>query len=115
MIRGELWWVDYGIPYCSEPGYKRPVIILQNDFFNNSNINTTIVIPLSTNLLLADIPGNILIEKRYSKLKKDSVILLSQIGVIDKQRLTEKISKIDKSIMEKIERNIAFLLGIKLF
>jgi len=114
MTRGELWWVDYGIPYGSEPGYRRPVIILQNDFFNNSNINTTIVLPLSTNLLLADIPGNIFIGKKYSKLGKDSVILLSQIGVVDKQRLIEKISRIDRNIMEKIENNISFILGMKL-
>jgi mRNA interferase MazF len=68
MTRGELWWADYGIPYGSEPGFRRHVIILQNDFFNNSKINTTIVIPLSTNLLLSDVPGNILIEKDDSKL-----------------------------------------------
>ena len=115
MTRGELWWVDYGIPYGSEPGYRRPVVVLQNDFFNNSNINTTIVIPLSSNSLLADIPGNIFIEKKYSKLKKDSVILFSQIGVIDKQRLIEKISKLNSNIMEQIERNISFILGLKNF
>ena len=114
MTRGELWWVDYGVPYGSEPGFRRPVIILQNDFFNNSNINTTIVIPLSTNLLLADVPGNILVEKRHSKLGKESVILVSQIGVIDKQRLIEKITKIDRTVMEKIESNAAFILGIRL-
>jgi mRNA interferase MazF len=113
MIRGELWWVDYGIPYGSEPGYRRPVIILQNDFFNNSKINTTVVIPLSTNLLLADVPGNIFINKKDSKLQKDSVILLSQIGVIDKERVFDKISRINNEIMRKIETNILFILGIK--
>jgi mRNA interferase MazF len=114
MIRGELWWADYGIPCGSNPGYRRPVIILQNDFFNNSKINTTIVIPLSTNLLLADVPGNILMEKSDSKLKKDSVILVSQIGVMDKQRLLKKISKISRNTMEKIEKNMVFILGMKL-
>jgi mRNA interferase MazF len=114
MIRGEIWWADYGIPYGSEPGYRRPVIILQNDFFNNSKINTTVVIPISSNLLLADIPGNIYIEKRDFKLGKDSVILVSQIGVIDKERLIEKISRINKEIMEKIENNIMFVLGIRI-
>jgi mRNA interferase MazF len=114
MTRGEIWWIDYGIPYGSEPGYRRPVIILQNDFFNSSNINTTIVIPLSTNLLLANVPGNILINKKDTKLGKDSVMLLSQIGVIDKQRLIEKVSKINKDILEEIENNMAFILGIKL-
>ena len=113
MIRGELWWVDLGLPFGSEPGYKRPVIIIQNDFFNRSNINTIIIIPLTTNLLLADAPGNILVSKDESKLKKDSVIVLSQIKVIDRQRLIEKISKIDRKIMEKIDNNIMFVLGIR--
>jgi mRNA interferase MazF len=70
MMRGELWWADFGIPFGSEPGYKRPVIIMQNDFFNRSKINTAIVIPLTTNMILADAPGNIVITKGESKLKK---------------------------------------------
>ena len=112
MIRGELWWADFGIPFGSEPGYKRPVLIIQNDFFNNSKINTTIVIPLTKNLTFADAPGNILINKHESKLKKDSVIIISQIEVIDRQRLIEKITKIDREMIEKIENNILFILGI---
>jgi len=113
MMRGELWWADFGIPFGSEPGYKRPVLIIQNDFFNNSKINTTIVIPLTTNLILADAPGNIFITKNESKLKKDSVIAISQIEVIDRQRLIEKITKIERTIIEKIENNILFILGIR--
>jgi len=113
MTRGELWWADFGIPFGSEPGYKRPVLIIQNDFFNNSIINTTIVIPLTTNLILADAPGNIIITKHESKLKKDSVITISQIEVIDRRRLVEKITKVDKTIIEKIENNILFVLGIR--
>jgi len=113
MIRGELWWADLGVPFGSEPGYKRPVLIIQSDFFNKSKINTTIVVPLTTNLLFADAPGNILITKSESKLEKDSVITISQIEVIDRQRLIEKITKIDKDIMEKVENNIMFILGIK--
>ena len=112
MTRGELWWVDYGIPFGSEPGFRRPVVILQNDFFNASKINTTIVIPLSTNLVLADVPGNVFIDKKESKLSKDSVILISQLGVVDKQRLIERISKVNKAIMNKIAENIAFILEL---
>jgi mRNA interferase MazF len=114
MTRGEIWWADYGIPYGSEPGYRRPVIIIQNDFFNNSKINTIIVVPLSTNLLLADVPGNIFIDKKTSRLTKDSVMLISQIGVIDKERLKEKVSRINRETIEKIENGIMFILGIKL-
>ena len=112
MIRGELWWVDLGLPYGSEPGYKRPVLIIQNDFFNNSKINTTVVVPLTTNILYAEAPGNILIYKDESKLTKDSVIVISQIKVIDKNRLIEKIAKVNKAIMEDVENNLMFVLGI---
>ena len=112
MTRGELWWADYGIPFGSEPGYKRPVVIFQNDYFNASKINTTIVVPLSTNLLLADVPGNIFIDKTESGLPKDSVILSSQIGVIDKQRLVEKISRINNDIIRELGNNIVFILGM---
>ena len=113
MTRGELWWADFGVPFGSEPGYKRPVIIIQNDFFNKSTISTTIVIPLTTNMILSDAPGNILIKKNESKLKKDSVIVMSQIEVIDRQRLLEKIADVNKSILDKIEISIMFILGIR--
>ena len=112
MTRGELWWVDLGVPFGSESGFRRPVIIFQNDFFNKSQIKTTIIIPLSTNMILAEAPGNIVITKKESRLNKDSVIMLSQVKAIDRARLIEKISKIDRTIMEKIENNIMFILGI---
>jgi mRNA interferase MazF len=60
------------------------------------------------------VPGNIFINKNDSKLTKDSVILISQTGVIDKERLLEKVSKINREIMEKIENNLMFILGIKI-
>jgi len=112
MTRGELWWVDLGMPYGSEPAYKRPVLIIQNDFFNNSKINTTIIVPLTTNSLYAEAPGNIVINKDESKLTKDSVMVLSQIKVIDKNRLIEKISKVNKATIQEVENNLMFVLGI---
>jgi mRNA interferase MazF len=114
MIRGEIWWINYDSPNGSEPGYKRPGVIIQNDFFNASRINTTIVIPLTTNELLADIPGNFLISKKESKLPKDSTFLIPQIGVIDKMRLDTKVCKLNNDIIKKIEENILFVLVIKL-
>jgi len=63
-------------------------------------------------MILADAPGNIIITKKESKLNKNSVIILSQVKAVDRARLIEKISKIDRTIMEKIENNIMFILGI---
>ena len=112
MIRGELWWVDLGIPYGSEPGYRRPVLIIQNDFINNSKINTTVIVPLTTNILYAEVPGNFLLNKDESKLSKDSVLVISHVKVIDRNRLIERISQVNKTIMDEVEKNLMFVLGI---
>ena len=112
MMRGELWWVDLGLPYGSEPAYRHPVLIIQNDFFNNSRINTTVIFPLTTNELYAEAPGNVLLNKDESKLARDSVIMISQVKVIDKRRLIGKISKLNNTIMEVVENNLMFVLGI---
>ena len=66
MIRGDIWWVDFGEPLGSEPGWRRPAVIVQSDEFNKSDMNTTVVIPLTTNLRLAEFPGNVLLSKQDS-------------------------------------------------
>jgi len=112
MIRGEIWWVDFGLPFGSEPGFKRPAVIMQDDAFNRSRISTVIIIPITTNLRLAEAPGNVLVEKGKVKLSKDSVVVVSQIATIDKRRLIEKIDKMDIEIMKEIEYGIKMILGI---
>ena len=113
MTRGEIWWADFGIPFGSEPGFRRPVLIVQDDSFTKSNINTIIVIPLTSNLTLEGAPGNVFMEKEESGLYKDSVIVVSQIGVLDKKRLLEKVSKLAKVNMEEVEYGIKVVLGMK--
>jgi mRNA interferase MazF len=111
MMRGEIWWADFGIPFGSEPGFRRPVVVIQDNSFNKSDINTTIVIPLTTNIALAEAPGNLLFKKSVTKLSKESACVVSQIGVIDKDRLIEKIHKLDKEIILEIEIGIRLVLG----
>lgn len=115
MIRGEIWWADFGIPFGSESGFTRPVLVIQSDDFNKSKISTVIVIPFSTNLNLEFAPGNILFEKETTNLLKDSVLVVSQINAIDKQRLIERVSKISNSLISQIEDGILLVLGIKKF
>ena len=113
MIRGEIWWADFGIPFGSEPGFNRPVLIIQNDAVNQSKINTTIVIPFTTNLLLESAPGNVFVDKDESKLSKDSVLVVSQISVIDKSRLIKYENKISNSILNSLEDGLRLILEIK--
>ena len=112
MIRGDIWWADFGIPFGSEPGFRRPVLIIQSDAFNKSQLNTIVVIPLTTNLNLEDAPGNMLIEKDQSGLSKDSVIVVSQIYAIDRHRLLEHVSTISKMVLTEVENGIKMVLEI---
>jgi mRNA interferase MazF len=113
MTRGEIWWADFGIPFGSEPGFRRPVLIVQNDSFTESKINTVLVVPMTTNIILADAPANVLLLKKASTLSKDSVIVVSQMTVLDKDRLIEKEAKISKKIMEEVESGIRLILAME--
>lgn len=113
MTRGEIWWADFGIPFGSEPGFKRPVLIVQDDEFNRSSINTIVIVPFSTNVKLAEAPGNVYIESTDSGLSKDSVIVSSQVTAIDRRRILERISKIEKRFFGEIEDGIRIVLGMR--
>ncbi len=113
MIRGEIWWADLGIPLGSEPGFKRPVIIIQDDAFNGSQIQTIIVASITTNSELADAPGNVYLEKEDSGLPKDGVINISQISTIDKRRLTEKVCVLSQSTMNEVTYGIKLILNLQ--
>lgn len=102
MIRGEIWWTDLGIPFRSEPGFNRPVLILQDNLFNKSRIQTIIVVSITSNLLHAEAPGNVFLKKGESNLAKDGVINVSQISTLDKQWLIDKIGNISRTTVEKV-------------
>lgn len=104
MIRGEIYMMDFGIPVGSEPGYRRPVVIVQSNKQNLENLKTTIVAPLTTNLTYSEYDGNVFISKKDSSLPKDSVALVHQIIVVDKRRLQERLSKLDNQIIKKNRR-----------
>ena len=86
---------------------------MQDDAFNKSKINTVIIVPLTTNLALAEAPGNVLLEKEESGLTKDSVQVVSQLSAIDKKRLIDFAGKIEKQTIEEIEEGIKLVLGIE--
>ena len=112
MTRGEIWWADLGIPFGSEPGFKRPIVIIQDDAFNKSKIQTVIVASITTNLNLAAAPGNVFIESEESGLSKNAVINISQISTIDKRRLTEKVNLLSQSTMSEIDYGLKLILNI---
>lgn len=113
MIRGEIWWVDYGVPYGSEPGFLRPAVIMQSNNFNASKIHTTIAVPFTSNMIMADAPGNVYLGKDVTGLPKDSVALVSQVSVIDKSRLKEKIGILPSYEISQIEEGIELVMDLR--
>jgi mRNA interferase MazF len=112
MRRGEIWWASLGEPEGSAPGYRRPVLIVQSDEFNNSRISTIIVAVLTSNTALAQAPGNVLVKARHAGLSKDSVVNVSQVITVDKQCLTEKVKKLDSSTLADIDNGLRLVLAI---
>lgn len=103
MTRGEIYMLDFGIPYGSEPGFRRPVLIIQAEKENLKNLNTSVVIPLTSNTTHADYPGSCFLSKNDTGLPKDSVALIHQIVTVDKFRIQDKVGKISKDNLNKIE------------
>jgi mRNA interferase MazF len=110
MERGEIWWADLGEPAGTEPGYRRPLLIVQTDAFNRSRLATTIAIVLTSNLRLADAPGNVLIPADESGLPKDSVVNVSQLVTLAKSQLTERVRKLPARFMRAVTDGLKLVL-----
>lgn len=112
MNRNEIWWASLPDAVGSSPGYRRPVLVIQSDAFNSSNINTTIVLAITSNLKLANAPGNVFINKKQSGLPRDSVINVSQVITIDKSLLSEYVNTITQKTMLQIGEGMRLVLSL---
>ena len=108
--QGDIFWVDLGIPKGSEPGYRHPHVVIQNNVFNASKINTVVVCALTSNLKRAKAPGNVLLKKGEGNLKKDSVANISQIITADKSDLVERIGSLSSSRVKEIIEGVKLLI-----
>jgi mRNA interferase MazF len=108
--QGELFWVDFGDPDGPEPGYNHPCVVIQNDIFNQSKINTVVVCLITSNLRLAKAPGNVYLQKGEGNLPKDSVVNISQIITIDRSLLRDKIGTLSRLITEKIIDGVKLII-----
>jgi len=108
--QGDIFWVDLGIPKGSGPGYRHPHVVIQNNVFNASKINTVVVCALTSNLKRAKAPGNVLLKKGEGNLKKDSVANISQIITADKSDLVERIGSLSSSRVKEIIEGVKLLI-----
>jgi mRNA interferase MazF len=113
MTRGEIWWADFGLPFGSEPGFERPVFVVQADAFNASRIATTIVVPFTTNLQLADAPGNVLADTDDTGLRRTSVIVVSQLAAVDKRRLVRRHGVLSYELVREVDAGLELVLSLR--
>lgn len=112
MRRGEVWWANLPDPAGSAPDYRRPVLISQLDAYTVSAIKTIAVLSITSNLRLANSPGNLLITPKQSGLPRDSVVNVSQILTIDKTALIERVGALSPRSMERVDKGVRLVLGL---
>jgi mRNA interferase MazF len=111
--QGDIYWIELDEPTGSEPGYSHPHVVVQNNVFNASRINTVIVCALTSNIKRAEAPGNVLLEKGEANLSKQSVVLVSQIFTVDKTQLGEFIGTLSERRVKQIIEGIYLMTEIR--
>jgi len=110
--RGEVWWAALPPPSGSGPGFRRPVLIVQSDPFNDSRISTAIVAVITSNLALTDAPGNVRTSKSESGLPNASVVNVSQVLIIDKALLTARVRSLPSATMARVDYGLRLALNL---
>jgi mRNA interferase MazF len=112
MKRGEIWWASLPAPSGSGPGLRRPVLIVQSNPFNDSRIATVVIAVVTSNLALAEAPGNVRIAKTESGLARPSVINVSQVLTVDRRLLTERVRALPASALQRVDSGLRLVLGL---
>lgn len=110
--RGSIWWANLEAPSGSAPGFRRPVLVVQADAFNRSVLQTTIAVVLTSNLRLAEAPGNVRLPARETGLPKDSVANVSQVVTLDCDVLTESVGTLGDRQVRRVEDGLRLVLGL---
>jgi mRNA interferase MazF len=110
MKRGEIWWASLPPATGSGPGYRRPVLVVQANSFNQSKISTVLVAAFTSNLSLAHAPGNVRVSKTDSGLSKPSVINISQVITVDKSILTKRVKMLPGKVLARVDEGLKLVL-----
>jgi mRNA interferase MazF len=112
VSRGEIWWADLPEPRGSEPGYRRPVLVIQANSFNKRELRTVVVAILTGNLRLAEAPGNVLLPAKVSGLPRDSVVNVSQLLTLDRSFLMEEVGKLPSRVLAEVDAGLRLVLEL---
>ncbi len=110
--RGEIWWAELGEPRGAAPGFDRPILIISSDSYNRSRIDTVVGLVITSNLRLADAPGNILLDATDAGLDRASVINVSQFLTLDKADLRERLGALEADQLRLLKIGLRRVLEI---
>ena len=110
--QGDIYWVPLEEPDGSEPGYIHPHVVIQENVFNRSRLNTVVICALTTNLKRAKSPGNVLLEAGEANLPKQSVVVVSQVSTVEKTQLGEYIGSLTEQRVSQILAGMRFLQSL---
>ena len=111
ISQGEVWWADLSDPVGSGSGFLRPIVVVQGDALNRSRLRTVVCVPLTSNLVLAQAPGNVTLRPGHTGLPKESVANVSQIVALDRTLLTERTGKLPRTQLSLVFAGIDIVLG----
>ena len=112
ISRGEIWWVDFGDSIGSGPGYLRPAVVVSNDAFNRSNIGTAVVVPLTSNMRHANLPGGVVVRSKGTCLPKPSVANATQVFTVDRVQLVEQAGSVSRAESDGIDQALRLVLQL---
>lgn len=110
VVQGDVYWIDLGEPVGSEPGYRRPYVVVQSDLFNETALRTIVVCAVTSNLRRAAAPGNVLLDSGEGGLPRRSVVNVTQLFTVDRQRLVERAGRLSAGRVDEVYRGLQLVL-----
>ena len=106
-----MWWAELPEPRGFEPGFRRPVVVVQGEALNRSRIATIVCVAITSNLKWAIAPGNVLLEANIVGLPNDSVVNVSQIVTLDRALFSEYVARLPEPLLNLVLSGIDVVLG----
>jgi mRNA interferase MazF len=110
--KGSIYWVNFSPGKGSEPIGRRPGLVIQNDILNDSNLNTVIMLAITSTMKLGELPGNIVLKKGEANLPKKCVVNVTQIKSVDKKSIKEKIGTLPKKRLDEVHEGLKLVMNL---
>jgi len=109
--KGSIYWVDFSPGKGSEPVGRKPGLVIQNDILNDSNLNTVIMLAITSTMRFGELPGNVVLRKGEANLPKKCVVNVTQIKSVDKTSIKEKVGTLSKKKMDEVQEGLKLVMS----